>query len=201
MDIAARKRYTFREVRDTSVKIGHAFQHNWGWRKGDVMAVFAQNCTDVAAVIFGTLWAGGVVCPLNNLSTVEELTSYLKSSGAKALTTHISSLDVAQAAAQAAGLPLNRIILIGDPDPKGKTTHFSSLYGPAKSAKKASINPNEDLAFLVYSSGTTGQPKGVMLSHQNMVANALQNTTMDEGHTSWKSDRNMGFLPLYHIYG
>jgi 4-coumarate--CoA ligase len=165
------------------------------------MALFTPNCADVATVMFGTLWAGGIVCPLNNLSKMEELTSYLKSSGAKGLTTHISCLDVARAAARAAGLPLDRILLVGDRDCNSKTMHISSLQHAGNSVGKASINPMEDLAFLVYSSGTTGQPKGVMLSHENMVANALQNTTLDEGNTKWENDRNMGFLPLYHIYG
>ena len=165
------------------------------------MAVFTPNCADIGAMIFGTLWAGGVVCPINNLCKAEELTSYLKSSGAKGLTTHISCLDIAEEAARSAGLPPDRIVLVGEPRIDVRAKHFSSWESIETEVEKVSINPNDDLAFLVYSSGTTGLPKGVMLSHENMVVNVLQNNTMDEGNTKWNIDRTIGFLPMYHIYG
>lgn len=71
--------------------------------------------------------------------------------------------------------------------------------------KKA--NPNEDLAFLVYSSGTTGHPKGVMLTHRNIVANVMMIKAGESGKLSWEGgptgegDKLMAFLPFFHIYG
>jgi 4-coumarate--CoA ligase len=200
VDITAQKSHGYREIRDSSEKIGRSLRHNWHWQKGDVMAVFTPNCADIGAMTYGTLWAGGVVCPINNLCKAEELAGYLKSSGAKGLTTHVSCIDIAMAASRAVGLPLDRIVLVGDPDPKARVRHFLSLQSTTEGLERFSISP-KDLAFLVYSSGTTGLPKGVMLSHENMVANILQNSAMDEGHTKWSSDRNIGFLPMYHIYG
>jgi 4-coumarate--CoA ligase len=201
VDIAARKNHTFRELRDTSEQIGRGLRYQWGWKKGDVMALFTPNSADIGAVTFGTHWAGGIVCPVNNLFTVGELASQLKSSGAKGLATHLANLEVAREAALIVGVPLDRIILIGDPDPKGRVKHISSLRNTTKLAEKVSINPKEDLAFLVYSSGTTALPKGVMLSHENIVANILQNSIPDEDKTNWRNDRMIGFLPMYHIYG
>lgn len=117
------------------------------------------------------------------------------------MVTHVSCLDVAQDAARAAGLSLDRIVLVGASHPQGRAKHVSSLHPTAQEVEKMAINPSEDLAFLVYSSGTTGLPKGVMLSHENIVVNVLQNNSMDEGNTHWESDRTIGFLPMYHIYG
>jgi 4-coumarate--CoA ligase len=201
VDIAAGKDHTFRELRDTSEQIGRGLHYHWGWQKGDVMALFAPNSADIGAITFGTHWAGGIVCPVNNLFTVMELASQLKSSGAKGLTTHLAGLEVAREAASIVGLPLDRIILIGDPDPKGKMKHLSSVRNTTNFVEKVPINPKEDLAFLVYSSGTTGLPKGVMLSHENIVANILQNSIPDADMTNWRNDRMIGFLPMYHIYG
>ena len=57
------------------------------------------------------------------------------------------------------------------------------------------------MAFLVYSSGTTGLPKGVMLTHRNFVANMLQAEVVDQGSQNWKEDSMISFLPMFHIYG
>lgn len=68
------------------------------------------------------------------------------------------------------------------------------------------MDPKKDLAFLVYSSGTTGHPKGVMLSHENIVANTLMIKVAEGGNLSWKGgkdgrgDKILAFLPFYHIY-
>ncbi|KAF2177144.1 phenylacetyl-CoA ligase [Zopfia rhizophila CBS 207.26] len=201
VDIAAQKRLTFRDIRTAAEQFGRGLLQHWRWHGGDVLALMTPNSADVAAVIFGTLFAGGVVCPLNNLYTVGELVSQLESSKAKALATNVACLEVACKAASIVGLPLDRILLVGDVDSKSKFQHFSSLQNTSASTKKVVINPKEDLAFLVYSSGTTGLPKGVMLTHENMVANILQNHAAEAGLLDWKKDRSLGVLPMYHIYG
>jgi len=165
------------------------------------MAIFSPNSTDIASVTFGTQWAGGVVCPFNNQYTPSELASQLRSSRSKAMATHVACLEVAKEAALLVGLSMDRIILVGDHDPKGLVKHYSSLLNDSTAVTKAAINPEDDVAFLVYSSGTTGLPKGVMLTHRNIVANVLQVAAMDLKEVDWREDRYVGFLPMYHIYG
>lgn len=160
------------------------------------------NNIDLVPATFGALLVGGVICPINFMYTVDELVSHLKSSQAKGLITSAACLQLAREAASTVGLPLDRILLVGDADPNHTIPHFSSLRSTSASTEKANINPKEDLAYLVYSSGTTGLPKGVMLTHENIVANSIQMTDAEGPDiTHWRKDRSLGFLPMYHIYG
>ena len=119
-------------------------------------------------------------------------------------------LKIAKEAAQQAGIPANRIILIGDErDESFVFKHFSSIRPISKNQRyrRVKMNPKEDLAFLVYSSGTTGHPKGVMLSHVNIVSNILMLNAGEAGNLTWnggidgKGDNILAFLPFFHIYG
>lgn len=175
-----------------------------------MLALFTPNSIDTPAVMYGCHWAGGVVSPANPAYTVEELAFQLKNSGAKALITQAAQLPVATKAAQQAGIPDDHIILIGDErDPSGKFKHFTSVrnISGATRFRKTKINPEKDLSFLVYSSGTTGVPKGVMLSHRNIVANTLQLAAGEAGNLKWnggadgEGDKILAFLPFFHIYG
>lgn len=119
-------------------------------------------------------------------------------------------LAVAREAAKKVGIPEDRIILMGDErDPSRKFKHFTTIKNLSGTSRYRRIkaNPKKDLAFLVYSSGTTGHPKGVMLSHGNIVANILQLKAGEGENLTWnggidgKGDRTLAFLPFYHIYG
>ena len=124
--------------------------------------------------------------PSNPGYTVDELAFQLKDSGAKALVTQVSQLEIALKACKKIGLPEDRICLIGDErDAQGRFKHFTSVRSTSGTSRyrRAKVDPANDLAFLVYSSGTTGHPKGVMLTHRNVVANCLQ-VTAGEGPLS-----------------
>ena len=141
---------------------------------------------------------------------MDELAFQLKDSGAKALVTQKALLPVATKAAKQVGIPEDRIILVGDEkDVTMHFKHFQSVKNLAGTSRyrRTKVNPKEDLAFLVYSSGTTGHPKGVMLCHENIVSNILMGKAGEGGNLSWnggpkgEGDKMLAFLPFYHIYG
>jgi 4-coumarate--CoA ligase len=152
-------------------------------------------------MIFSTLWAGGVVAPMNPLSTNDELVVQLRAAGAKAVATHPSMYAKVVGAAEQAGIPASRVLLLEDDISSRGRPSLKSLARHRSKTRRPQLDSSNDLAFLVFSSGTTGLPKGVMLSHTNIVANIIQVAVMDQEHTTWQRDRVLGFLPMYHIYG
>lgn len=182
----------------------------WDWQKGDVLALYTPNCIDTPAITWGTHWAGGIVSPANPGYTLDELCHQLKDSGARAIITQLPQLDIALQAAKKVGIAEDRIALIGDAkDPAGRVKHFTSVrnISGTQRFRRAKIDADKDLAFLVYSSGTTGLPKGVMLSHRNIIANTLQVTAAEEPLSPKPTKENpdgdaiLAFLPFFHIYG
>ncbi|KAI2050096.1 hypothetical protein LOZ43_004989 [Ophidiomyces ophidiicola] len=202
--------YTYDQVRSLTLDFGKGLKATWDWKKGDVLAIFSPNTIDIPPVIWGTHWAGGVVSPVNPAYTADELAFQLRGTKARVIATQISCLPTAIEAARKVGIPEDRIILIGDErHPTAKYKHFTSIQNISRAIRyaKTKINPGKDLAFLVYSSGTTGVPKGVMLSHKNIVTNIHQMSAGEENNLTWnggadgKGDRLLAFLPFYHIYG
>ena len=115
-------------------------------------------------------------------------------------------MDVALEAAKKVGLSPERILVIGEKDSNGRVGLLQDLIRSGDDSEKVQtkqtrLKPEEDMAFLVYSSGTTGLPKGVMLTHRNFVANMLQAEVVDQGSQNWKEDSMISFLPMFHIYG
>lgn len=194
--------YTFESVRETSKAFATALQNKYGLQKGDVISVFSENDVDVGPLTYGALYAGCIVSPANPAYSVEEFAYMLKDAGVKALITQASMLSTAQKAATLAGIPDDKIIILGAKrGPQGGPKHFREVLKPNVSNHRVKVDPVKDLAFLVYSSGTTGLPKGVMLNHKNIVADILMVNHSVGSAYHWKTDRLLGVLPFFHIYG
>ena len=165
--------------------------------------MFSPNCIDTPAITWGTHFAGGIVSPANPAYTVRELSHHLRDSGASILVTQTSVLKIALEAARECGIPKDRILLIGeDKSPQDGVRHFSVvLKEGGKVEDRVKVDPKTDLAFLVYSSGTTGLPKGVMLTHENIVADLYMGVFVEGQLLRSGKDKVLSVLPYYHIYG
>ncbi len=164
-----------------------------GFGKGDVFSIYSPNLPEYAIVFFGVIASGGVVTTTNPLYTADELAHQLKDSGARYLITIPHFLDKARQAADEAGI--EEVFVFGEAE---GATPFATLLQGDGSPPDVTFDVHEDLAVLPYSSGTTGLPKGVMLTHYNLVANIAQTLAVEE----IESDETLiGILPFYHIYG
>ena len=208
-DAETSRSYSYADVKQTAASFGLGLKDFWGWKRGDVLALFTPNCVDTPAVIWGCHWAGGIVTTANPGYTADELAFQLKDAGARALVTQKRFLATAREAAKKSGVREDRIILMGDErDRSMKFKHFQSIRITVENSRyrRRRLDPR-DIAFLVYSSGTTGYPKGVMLSHENLVSNILMDTALEGEHLSWKGgkdgtgDNILALLPFFHIYG
>ncbi|KAI1158956.1 hypothetical protein F5B18DRAFT_638978 [Nemania serpens] len=213
IDAATKRSYTWSQVRNTAAEFGRGLRSQWGFKKGDVLGFFSPNSVDYAPVFFGVHYIGGAASTANPTYTAKELAFQMKDSGVKGIVTQLPMLAVAREAARAIGMPEDRIILLGDGrDPSGKFKHFTEIKhtGPSETSnlRQARVDPQKDLSFLVYSSGTTGLPKGVQLTHLNIVSNLAQLEYVDRfngvyhyGGVDGKGDKQLAILPFFHVYG
>lgn len=164
-----------------------------GFRQGDVFGILSSNIPEYAIIFHAVATLGGVNTPINPLYTESEIAHQLKDAGATFLVTAPQFLEKARAAADAAGI--TNLFVFGEAE---GWASFDSLMDSDGVVPTVKINPKEDLVALPYSSGTTGLPKGVMLTHHNLVSNMRQMEGLDY-FTS--EDTLLCVLPLFHIYG
>ncbi len=162
---------------------------------GDAVCIYMPNVPEYAVVFHGVNRAGAINTTANPLYTSHELKYQLHDSGAKMIVTVPAFLENAQEAIE--GTHVGEIVVVGAESSEG-VTGLSELLGAGAPPPDVTIEAAKDLAVLPYSSGTTGLPKGVMLTHRNLVANILQtNTAMPMRD----DDVMIGVLPFFHIYG
>ena len=163
-----------------------------GMRKGDVVALYAPNSPEFAIAFHGASRAGATLTPANPTNTPHELAHQLTDAGAKILITTASLADKARAAIAESGRAIDLITT-------DETPGLPSLASIGRDADPPSINiePATDVAVLPYSSGTTGLPKGVMLTHRNLVVNLLQTEAAEQTGPH----ALVAVLPFFHIYG
>jgi acyl-CoA synthetase (AMP-forming)/AMP-acid ligase II len=163
-----------------------------GLRKGDVVGIFAPNDPDYAIALYAVASAGGIVTTVNPQVTAEELARQLDDSRARFL---VTTPDLLCRAREAAGSMVQEIVVMGEAE---GAISLSALGGTKAAVPSVPIDPFLDTVVLPYSSGTTGLPKGVMLTHRNLVANVCQVSVPQAGD---ETEIVFAVPPFYHIYG
>jgi len=195
VDTSCDRRFTFAEYGSMVESLARGFI-SAGLAPGEVVAIFLPNSWEFAVTYHAVTLAGGIPTLLNPAYREREIRFQLENSGAAFLISDAPLLENVNLA----GLPALRRVFTTRHAHTG-CEDFASLLRPS-SAKfpEAAGSPQETIAALPYSSGTTGLPKGVMLSHHNLVANVYQ--LLGKNGTPLNADDTMlCFLPLYHIYG
>jgi 4-coumarate--CoA ligase len=159
---------------------------------GTVIALMAPNLPDYAVVFHAAALAGATVTTLNPTYTAPEAAHQLADSGATLMVTIPAFLPVARAAAE--GTAVREIVTLG---PGEGHRQIDDLLGPPLAAQ-VPVDIETHVLALPYSSGTTGLPKGVMLSHRNMVVNVDQSLPLLDVQPG---ETTVAFLPFFHIYG
>lgn len=216
------RRISAQQLKENHICIARALAKELGWKVNEgteydkVCGIFALNTVDVMSVNWGIHRLDGISTPANAAYSADELRHQLTNAGAKALFTVLPLLDVAVAGAKKAGIDRSKIYLLpmpGDDEsryPKDIKT-FAQLLEAGKDLPELEPLKWEkgqgarQTAFLCYSSGTSGLPKGVMISHRNVVANTIQIKLYD-GVDRAKNGKGyheaaLGLLPQSHIYG
>ncbi|MFF1459373.1 AMP-binding protein [Streptomyces sp. NPDC058330] len=166
--------------------------HARGFGKGDVLALLAPNVPAYPIAFHAAALAGGTVVVLNPLDTADDLTAHLNDTGARLLVTMPS--EVVKAAAVTARTKVEEIIVFGEAE---GATSFSALLTDGVPPEPA-VDPAHDVVAVLHSSGSTGYPKGVLLTHRNMIANVLQTSLvapLDEHETV------LAVPPFHHAFG
>ena len=160
---------------------------------GDVLGLYSPNLPEYALAVLGVASLGGTVTTVNPLYTVDELAHQLEDARASVLVTAPPFLEKARAAASRTGV--KEVLVFGEAD---GALPFASLLRSNGEPPAVRIAPREHVAVLPYSSGTTGLPKGVMLTHHNLVSNIFQCAGIDD---IGENDVAIAVLPFFHIYG
>jgi acyl-CoA synthetase (AMP-forming)/AMP-acid ligase II len=168
-----------------------------GVQPGDVIAVFLSNSWEYAVAYHAATLAGAIVTPMNPTYRDREIQYQLESSGARILVTDgplIADVDLSR-------LPSLQRVYCTRTVATGTQPFADLLRTTSAILPNVSQDPRIAIAALPFSSGTTGLPKGVMLSHSNLVTNVYQTLTRGEQGCFVEGDVMLDFLPLYHIYG
>ncbi len=214
------RRYSYAETRDGANRVACGLKA-LGYGRGDRIGLFLPNVPHYLAAYYGILKLGATVVNFSPLYSVEELAHQVADSGTRLLFTlsatallptalkvlDRSALERLVVGSVAGALPATKSLfyrlfrgseVASRPDDP-RITAFSQLIANDGACAAPDLDPDRDLALIQYTGGTTGSPKGAMLTHANLAANARQVAALDP-HRGEGRDTVLGVLPLFHVF-
>ncbi len=179
---------TYRALDEASARVA-GLLHERGLEPGARVGIMMPNVAEVPVVYYGVLRAGGVVVPMNPLLKGREVAYYLGDSGAGLIFAWHAFEAEARRGAEQAGAELGVVDAVGFPD----------LLASASPEYRVADTGDQDTAVILYTSGTTGQPKGAELTHGNLISNTEVART--DIVRAGPDDVIFGGLPLFHVFG
>ncbi len=179
---------TYRALDEASARVA-GLLHERGLKPGDRVGIMMPNVAEVPVVYYGVLRAGGVVVPMNPLLKAREVAYYLSDSGAGLIFAWHAFADQARAGAEQA--EAESIVVDG--------VSFPDLLASAPLDDQVADADDEDTAVILYTSGTTGHPKGAELTHGNLLSNT--DVARADIVRAGPDDVIFGGLPLFHVFG
>ena len=199
VDAVSGREVTYQQLHEETARVSSGLSRV-GFGGGDVLVLVSPNSLEYPNLFLGALAMGGVVSTCNPTFTTDELAFQFKNSRSKIVATIPGLLPTVEPAAKKANV--KQIIVIDDSDQKHPDfiSYRSLLQDTGSQFQIAGVDSKKEIAVLPYSSGTTGFPKGVMLTHHNIVSNISQighpeTTGLERFQTL------LGILPFFHIYG
>jgi acyl-CoA synthetase (AMP-forming)/AMP-acid ligase II len=206
IDAGSGKQYTFGDVIQRTKSLSNALRQRIGLERDDVVALFSPNTIEYPVVVYSIIGSGAIVSPTSAALTALELNAQLKTSQARFVVAHSSLLETAQKAVK--GTSVENIIVLDEEAPaKGQHTceQMASTFPATALSTISPADAADKIAFICFSSGTSGPSKGVITTHQNITSNLQQwrSLMLDSGQPEERVQRHstVAFLPLSHIYG
>ncbi|MFC6767920.1 class I adenylate-forming enzyme family protein [Natrinema soli] len=191
------RRWTHEEVRDWTAELAGGL-HDLGLEPGDRLLLFLPNCPQYLVASLGAFKAGVEISPVNPQYKRREVAYQMEDTNASAIVTHPALREVVDQAIEDAGMDPEIITIQSEDWPRDDADHaFEELRGEPTLVDRA----DDDVALLPYTSGTTGDPKGVQLTHENTRAQLMWPLTASNVDVEPEDIRSLTWLPLYHITG
>jgi len=197
------KKYTYREIFWYADKIANALSNSFGVKKGDSVAIMTGNVPEFVFSIFGITQCGASITPINPLLKAPDAVHIIKEAGN--INTVFVHKDLYRYIRKASKeVKIENIVLIQAEEAREGTITFEEFIADAiPKPPKIDIDPMNDIAALLFTGGTTGLPKGVMLTHNNLVVNALCTNGIEKPTVEEEIGNGVSIqvLPICHSFG
>ncbi|GAB7354598.1 hypothetical protein MBLNU459_g5039t1 [Dothideomycetes sp. NU459] len=197
-----RKTMTYGDLRVKAAMAAAGLKKKYNLKAGDTVVVLAQNSVDYALLAHSVMWFGGVIVGINYMASTFELGHYLSIAGAKLIVAgpaHCGRIKEAISASNGA-LKSPTVIELGGTSSTSFPSSVLNIAEPIAPLDLSGVDNRKVPAAVVFSSGTSGKPKGVQWSHHNVIAQMLSSRTGNPEATN-SSAREVFFAPFAHTFG